>query len=474
MKHIQIYFILLAIIWMTACKKFIEVPAPQTLIDSSTVFGDPKAATSAQVGLYLTLENQTPYQMGRYLGSYTDELTNLDGGDFNNNCYLNSLNPNLYTKVWENYFKVVAQANQIISGLSNSTKIGSVVKNQLLGESKFCRAFVYFNLINIFGDVPLVLSTDYRQNIQLPRATQARVYQQIVADLKEAESLLSNNYVGANSISSTTDRIRPTKWAAKALLARVYLYNKDFSNADAKASEVINNSTLYELDTDLEKVFLKYDQYASDPNKEAIWQMDIQQTNYYYSQGYSYYPQYGIGSFGDNSSSAISPQLLNTFETNDQRKQKWVFDYDNFGTIYSIPYKYKNATYGNIPLENETVLRLAEQYLIRAEARNENNDATGAKTDLNKIRSRAGLSDYAGASDKTSLAAAILHERQVELFCEWGHRFFDLKRTGKINTVMSTVAPIKGGTWSSYKQLWPIPYSDIKLNRNLSQNPGYN
>jgi hypothetical protein len=125
------------------------------------------------------------------------------------------------------------------------------------------------------------------------------------------------------------------------------------------------------------------------------------------------------------------------------------------------------------------VLRLGEQYLIRAEARAKQGNIGGAQSDLNVIRNRAGLPNTT-ASDEASLITAILKERRVELFCEWGHRWFDLKRLGKIDEVMNIVTPIKSnGTvqWQSYKALYPLPLGDLFINNiqnpYLTQNPGY-
>jgi hypothetical protein len=118
------------------------------------------------------------------------------------------------------------------------------------------------------------------------------------------------------------------------------------------------------------------------------------------------------------------------------------------------------------------ILRLAEQYLIRAEARAQQNNIDGAKTDLNAVRNRAGLLNTT-ANDKTEMMAAVLHERQVELFTELGHRWFDLKRTKAVDLVMNSVTPIKGGTWQTTDQLYPIPVADIIRNSTLKQNPGY-
>ncbi len=118
------------------------------------------------------------------------------------------------------------------------------------------------------------------------------------------------------------------------------------------------------------------------------------------------------------------------------------------------------------------VLRLAEQYLIRAEARAETGDLTGALDDLNVIRSRAGLANST-ASTQEEILAAILHERQTELFTEWGHRWLDLKRTGNVDDVMPTVAAEKGGSWETTDQFYPVPLSEIDRNPNLTQTPGY-
>jgi hypothetical protein len=120
------------------------------------------------------------------------------------------------------------------------------------------------------------------------------------------------------------------------------------------------------------------------------------------------------------------------------------------------------------------VLRLSEQYLIRAEAEANVGDSTDAISDLNVIRARAGLSSYADTT-QGSLLSAILHERQVELFTEWGHRWFDLCRSGNAISVMSTVCPQKGGTWNpnGYQVLFPIPKTELINDVNLTQNPGY-
>jgi hypothetical protein len=142
------------------------------------------------------------------------------------------------------------------------------------------------------------------------------------------------------------------------------------------------------------------------------------------------------------------------------------------GVTYDYADKYKIGLVNEATAEYDVVLRLGEQYLIRAEARAEENNLTGSAADLNFIRTRAGLPNTT-ATSQAALLAAILHERQVELFTEWGHRWFDLKRTGNLNAVMGAVTPIKGGTWTASGALYPIPQSEITLDPKLTQNEGY-
>jgi hypothetical protein len=168
----------------------------------------------------------------------------------------------------------------------------------------------------------------------------------------------------------------------------------------------------------------------------------------------------------------LGENIANSFEVNDRRKIEWVGTIAYDGTNYFFPNKYKVAQGVDIPsIEYSTVFRLAEQYLIRAEARTHLGDFLGAQEDLNFIRHRAGLGNTT-AIYETTLLAAIEQERKVELFTEYGHRWFDLKRTNKADVVLSA---IKGATWQSTDQLYPIPAREIAKSPSLQghQNPGY-
>ena len=185
----------------------------------------------------------------------------------------------------------------------------------------------------------------------------------------------------------------------------------------------------------------------------------------------------------------LSTSMVNAFETNDKRaiSGNWINTVTVSGNTYRFPYKYKiaaldnsiNATTGTQNMkEYQMLFRLGELYLIRAEARAKQNNISGSRADLLAIRRRAGLADVTlTANDQASLLSAVLQERRVELFSEYGHRWFDLKRTGNIDAVMTSVTPLKSGgltTWESFRQLFPLPIADINnAQGNIKQNPGY-
>jgi starch-binding outer membrane protein, SusD/RagB family len=172
----------------------------------------------------------------------------------------------------------------------------------------------------------------------------------------------------------------------------------------------------------------------------------------------------------------LSNLLLTAFEANDNRKVSWVGSILSGGITYNYPNKYKKGNFDVAqPItEYSMVLRLAEQYLIRAEARAKQNNLSGAIADLDTIRTRANLPKLADNLSKDQVLAATEQERRIELFTEWGHRWLDLKRTNRIDAVMTNVAVKKGTTWNSDWQYYPIPLTDIQRNRNLMQNTGYN
>lgn len=403
--------------------------------------------------------------MGFITGLSGDELTLYSGStDLRlKSYYQNNLrNITSSTEFWTKVYKILYTANLSIEGLNNSTSLTSEVKRQLLGEAKFIRAFCFFYLVNLYGEIPITTSTNYITNNMLARSPINQIWSQIIMDLEEAKELLSSTYLDGAIKHETSERIRPTKWAATALLARCYLYTKNWENAEKQATEVISKSDLYKLDS-LDKSFLMN-------NSEAIWQLQPVNIGSNTEDAKTYI----IPSTGPSFLTPvyISSQLINSFEANDQRKKVWINTVSASGTLYYYSYKYKIGKLDEPLSEYNTILRLGEQYLIRAEARAQQDNLSGSKDDLNIIRKRAGL-EKSNVTEKNLLLTAIFHERQVELFTEWGHRWMDLKRTNMVDEIMNQVTPKKGGNWNSNWKLYPIPSYDIVSNSNLYQNPGY-
>jgi hypothetical protein len=455
---------------LNGCKKFLEIDSPAAQLVTSSVFNNNSAATSAQIAIYTQMANNgESANMSVNLGLLSDELTNYSTNTSFLYYYINAMTAFPTSGPWNNAYNYIYEANAILSEVQGNSSLNSSVSKQLIGESKFVRAFWLFYLTNLYGNVPVPISTNYAINSKLDRTSRAQVYQQIINDLEGAKSSLNPNFVdGTDTLVTTMDRGRPTKGAAQALLARVYLFNGDYVDAESEADSVIANSSLYSLCPDLNSVFL-----VNSP--EAIWQLDIPQpSNINTQDGADFILLSAPPSSGCCS---ISPQLLSSFEPMDNRRINWV---DSFQTSdvpainYYYPNKYKIRS-GSIVAEDVMVLRLAEQFLIRSESRANQNNFIGAIDDLNTIRSRANLPPYAGAMDEHSILNAILHERQVELFSEWGNRWLDLIRLNKIDSVMSVVCPEKGGSWSpdGHQQLFPVPRSEVTVDPNLTQNSGY-
>jgi starch-binding outer membrane protein, SusD/RagB family len=460
----SVIIFILAGFW--SCKKFVDISPPVTQLVGSSVYSTNTTAAAAVTGIYQSMASPGhPIGGGSYgfsalLGLSADEFTLFPNADnILNLTYANSLLSNTEVFFWNKLYNCIYQANAALEGLSSSKGVTSPVKEQLIGEVQFIRAFCFFYLVNVYGDVPLVLKSDYNTNKLISRSPQNLVYDQIVEDLIEAEKLLSENYLNPDG-STSTFRVRPNKMTASALLSRVYLYQQKWDSAEIYASKVIVSSQ-YHMESDLNNVFLKN-------STEAIWQLEPANTGFNapdadFVIGYLYY-----GGPSAYTPFLINGNVVNSFDSLDLRKANWTV---NLGDYY-FPYKYKLYYTGQPPEEYPTVLRLAEQYLIRAEAKTHLSDLVGATADLNVIRNRAGLQNTT-ASTEEALTDAIAKERRLELFAEYGHRWLDLKRTGQVDEIMSEASALKGGTWESTDQLYPIPLRELLADPNLTQNPGY-
>lgn len=448
-----------------SCRKFVTVENPPDILTSDKIFTSDKSATAAMLSVYISMMNDqygsngsfVCFTMSSLAGMSANEMTwtqNNTTAPYYQQFSDHALTPdNRYIgSLWSDGYEYIYRTNAIIEGLSKATAVTDSVKTQLAGEAKFMRAFCYFYLVNLYGDVPLVLTTAYKENMHLPRTPAATVWEQIINDLKDAKSLLSDKY-------PTAERLRPNRYTAGALLARAFLYNNRWQEAENEASNIIN-SGIYS--TTLPAPALAFKKESS----EAIWQLQPVIANANTVEGGQFLV---TGTTRPNYE--LTPQLLSAFEPGDTRKTTWIGFSDPVNNPgWAFPAKYK-AGAGALT-EYYIVFRLAEQYLIRAEARaHQGGKVSQAQADIDVVRSRAGLAPTT-ATDQPSLLTAIEKERQTEFFAEWGHRWLDLKRTNRAAAVLQPFSP--PNTWKAGSVLYPIPDLEIKANPALIQNDAYN
>ncbi len=466
-KGSKLRILLLGMIFIFAsCDLFLDVHPPKTELATASVFTSNSTANAAMTSIYarMATNNGTPFSRMTWLsGLSSDEFINYGTSEniilFYNNS-LTAINPNVINYFWTPYYNIIFQANAVLEGLETSTGVSENVKNQLIGEAKFMRAFYHFYLTCFFGEIPVITTTDYRVNATLPRASQSVVYDQIVADLNDAKSVLAPHYVGADGVSNSTERVRPNRPVAEALLARVYLYMGEYEMAEQEASQPINNP-LFGLLDDLKTVFLKN-------STEAIWQVQpIANTSTTYADQYILT---GMPNTESSRSTSLSEYLISKYEADDRRLSDWIGSVIVDDQTFFFPNKHRETL--NNSKEYNMVMRLAEQYLIRAEARIRLGKIQNGLHDLNTIRLRAGVQGYDIETIDADPLLLVEQERQRELFAE-GHRWFDLRRTGRIDDVMAVVTPAKGGQWSTDAKLYPIPQNERNNNTSLTQNSGY-
>lgn len=449
--------IIIGLILITSCDDFLEAESPSGQIQNSEVFNDENTATAAVTTLYGKLRDQGFITgnftgMGYTMGLYADELEYYDVPGYPWEAFYTHqvLPSNLIVKsIWDESYNIVYLANEVLEGLESSNTLDDNFKNELRGEALFVRALAHFYLVNVYGDIPYIDTTDYRINSEVERQQVPEVYDLIIQDLQEAKNLLGDDYI-------TGERVRANKSVASALLARTYLYLGQWQNAEIESSLLIGNNKFI-LDPDINNVFLK-------GSSSAIWQLKpkIEGDNTIEATVFIFYS-------GPPPLTALNPELAESMEAGDLRRANWIGEITDGDDIWYYANKYKQNENTGTSLEYSTVFRIAEQYLIRAESRAMQGNISGAQQDLNRIRNRAGLQNT-NAATPPELLNAILKERRVEFFTEYGHRWFDLRRMGVATEVLGS---IKLG-WKPTDVLLPIPETELLMNPNLNpQNPGY-
>jgi hypothetical protein len=434
----------------SSCSDFLN-PEPRNSVDRTQVFTDLEGARAALNGTYgnLLSANNTGLRVPIFADMLADNLAHI--GTFPSFAQLKNravLPDNAeVTNMWSSLYGTINRANNVIAYTPAVTGTTDAVKSQIIGEALFVRALAYFYLVNYWGDVPLVVTptTTPDNTLFVSRNPKAAVYDQMVADLTEAEAALP----------ATGGPARASRLAATALKARIALYRQQYSEASRLADLVLAGG--YTLNPSYRAAV------ASENPTESIFEVQFDAQN---QSSYAFF-MLPTTNGGRNEMSPTGPgsTLTTAYETGDQRRDATVsngsFQLNGRAIAVGNQVKYTDPGTGT---DNFKAIRLAEIILISAEAKARLNDAPGAITALNRIRTRAGLPVAAGLT-QTQVLDLIERERRVELALE-GHRWFDLIRTGRAQAVLNIT--------DVNRLLLPIPFRETLNNPNMTQNPGYN
>ena len=446
MKYLKYLIFLLP---FTSCKKFLNVQ-PQQQVDASVAITDAVSAEAAVNGLYNRLGSDG------YYGSNFMALSYLMGGDIQWTGSqsapaqiaaraLTSDNGNI-ASAWTAIYRTILSANYIIDIVPRLTDplLTEAKKNQFQGEAYFVRALAYFDLAKAWGGVQLITSPTYSKSDQegITRSSLAETYAQVLSDLDKAESLLP----------ATINRNKATQKTVWALKARFYLYQKDWVKAESYASKIIDDATNYKLLKPYSAFF------ANNVTATAESVFELGYSTSFKNGHYNWWLPPALGGRREWAPNNNLVTLLNDPAVGGNRNAL-IAQTAPPGNLWYGKLYYRNPT-GTDPAY---LIRVAELYLIRSEARVKQSKLPLALQDLNAVRDRAGLPATTAATTETILQA-IENERRLEFAFE-GDRWFNLVRTGSVTTVLNITDP--------NKFVFPIPISEIIADKYLDPNLGY-
>lgn len=445
--------ILFVFLTSISCTNLLE-PKPIDLLTDDVVLNEPKDVPNVEIGLYSAFRDIVPATV--IAGDATaDMLTH--NGTFTQyrelgTKQITSANASV-ADLWGSIYNTIYITNFILERLPTVSGVKTSDLNRVMGTAHFLRGYSYFVALNTFGGVPKVTQTSIDANRNIARATRLEILNFIKEDLTEALGKLpqepsSPAYVG--------------EFVVRAMLAKFYLYQKDFTKAEQFASEVIS-SDLYKLEPKYLTLVTK------DFTDEAILEV-----------GYTLSDDPGTnGNIGLNNLFRGRREIIPSNQTvvalaSTESGDRFSSITFNVNQLKGNDNGWSVAKYGTADQDNNNVvaLRLGEMYLIRAEARAQLNKVTGAgsaQEDINVLRKRANAPLIASVN-QSQMLQLIEQERVYELAYE-GHRWYDLVRTGRAQEVMSAFT----NNWKDKYELWPIPQREILNNPALvgNQNPGY-
>jgi hypothetical protein len=473
---------------------------PENAISSTEFFKNELQVEQAVIGAYAKLQGMYANQWKFTEQRSDNTIIQFDDANrgphptwFIDEFVMTSSNQNL-EPYWEGIYQGIQRTNSVLNNIDDVQFSNEDLKGQLVGEAKFLRAFYYFNLVRLFGDVPLVLN-----QVQSPdqafaslerRANTEEIYEQIIKDANEAAALLPESYSSGN-------QGRATEGAVRTLLSDIYLTRQNYPEAVDELEKVM--ALGYSLLPNYADVF--------DPNNknhpESIFDVNYAELESNRSLGssfiYSFAPHNsGTEITGDNGGRPVglnipTRDILNAYDSGDIRINSSIGFYVNpensqhgiaigdtilYVKKFDHPHSVRGVTNDNWP-----VYRYAHVLLMMAEAMNEiQGPSSEAYSYIDQVRQRAKLDPLTQGLTKPEFREAVYHEQRVELAFE-NHRWFNLLRTGRAKETMMQHAPsvkdlqphLEEPVYviEDYKLLYPIPERELTLNPDLEQNPGW-
>ncbi|MFC5413091.1 RagB/SusD family nutrient uptake outer membrane protein [Larkinella bovis] len=453
------YTAILATAWLASCTTVLE-PKPVDLLVDNLVLNEPADVEPARIGAYAALRGMAASNMMagdftadyiRHNGTFTDER------EFGTKQITPS--NGVVASLWSNLYRTIYVANFILERLPTVSGVPEATRKQVMAEMKFLRGYANFIGANTYGDIPKVTTTDQATNRNIPKTAKADILALVLEDWKAAEADLAS--IEPGSTATVVNGTYANKISARAMLARYYLYQKNWAQAEQYATQVID-AKVYALEPNFEDIVNK------DFTKESILEV-----------GYALTDDPGTGAFSltnlylGRREVIPSDQVILLLASTESGTRRATISF-NSANLNGDDNGWTVQKYGTADNDNNNIvlMRLAEMYLIRAEARAQQNKLTGANgaiADLNVLRARAKAPNVA-ATSQSEVLSAVERERVYELAFE-GHRWFDLIRTGRVQAVMSAFSP----NWNVKYERWPIPQGEIQRNPALkdAQNPGY-
>jgi len=485
LKNIYIESLLFLLFLLGSCQKELLHPIPESILTTSNAYNTSKDINLAVLGIYDDLQSRVPTDFvlmeAPSDNAWATSYATAPGIGQINNLTVSVDNPGL-NDFWKNTYNGIFRANTVLANINNPTDYTGTQKDQYTGEAKFMRALFYFDLVRIFGGVPAITSViTANEAKKIPRATEQDIYDAIVNDLEDAVTKLPK--------PSGIEYGRASKGAAVALLAKVYVYLKDWNNAKKYLDELFSSEFSYSLVTNYASLFL----IATEKNSESIFSLPYVEGTDGQTLTSSMAPAGGVYQTIAGGNTNIRPtwSLRTSFEEGDSRFPVTINE-EHFPYVYkqgdpAIWYPFFKKWV--VPTANQTssgldipLLRLADMVLLNAEVLYNLNQQQQALDQINLIRERAfgnPSHDYliADISSPELFMDKLLLERRLELANE-NNRWFDLVRTGRFTTVLQNIKAdynsptgdgiiIKAVHAEPYMKYFPIPNEQIQL-----ANPG--